>query len=81
MRQQSLATSGFERFRKKTRKELFLEKMDQIIPWPELTAAIEPFIQRQMVLDAGHLALIGCYGSIFAALVSIIRSWRRRRLK
>ena len=26
MRQQSLAASGFERFRKKTRNELFLEK-------------------------------------------------------
>jgi len=46
MRQQSLATSGFERFRKKTQSELFLEKMDQIIPWPELTAAIEPFYPR-----------------------------------
>lgn len=46
MRQQSLAVSGFERFRKKTRKELFLEKMDQIIPWPELTAAIEPFYPK-----------------------------------
>lgn len=46
MRQQSLAVSGFECFRKKTRKELFLEKMDQIIPWPQLTTAIELFYPK-----------------------------------
>ncbi len=32
MRQQSLA-DGFEKHRKKTRKERFLEEMDEIIPW------------------------------------------------
>lgn len=42
MRQQSL-TDGFEKYRKKTRKEQFLEEMDTIIPWKELTAVIEPF--------------------------------------
>lgn len=46
MRQQSLASSGFERFRKKTRKEMFLEKMDQIIPWSGLQSAIEPFYPK-----------------------------------
>jgi transposase, IS5 family len=42
MKQQSL-TDGFEKFRKKTRKEQFLEDMESIIPWKELTEAIEPF--------------------------------------
>lgn len=46
MRQQSLDSSGFERFRKKTRKEVFLEKMNHLIPWSELTAAIEPFYPK-----------------------------------
>lgn len=46
MRQQSLDSSGFERFRKKTRKEVFLEKMDHLIPWSELTSAIEPFYPK-----------------------------------
>ena len=32
MRQQSLDGSGFEKYRKKTRKEAFLEEMDEIIP-------------------------------------------------
>ena len=33
MRQQTLADNGFERFRKQTRREMFLLEMDQIIPW------------------------------------------------
>lgn len=42
MKQQSL-TDGFEKFRKKTRKEKFLEDMETIIPWQDLVEAIEPF--------------------------------------
>lgn len=45
MRQQSL-TDGFEKFRKKTRKEQFLEDMDSIIPWKELVEVIEPFYPK-----------------------------------
>jgi transposase, IS5 family len=43
VRQNTLADEGFEKFRKKTRKEQFLDEMERIIPWKELTAAIEPF--------------------------------------
>lgn len=43
MRQKTLADEGFEKFRKKTRKEQFLDEMECIIPRQELTAAIEPF--------------------------------------
>ncbi len=32
MRQQTLADEGFEKFRKPTRREQFLNEMDQIIP-------------------------------------------------
>ena len=46
MRQQTLADSGFEKFRKKTRKELFLDDMEKIIPWPELCGAIEPYYPK-----------------------------------
>jgi transposase, IS5 family len=46
MRQQSLAAIGFERFNKKTRKEIFLGKMEKVIPWNELSAAIEPFYPK-----------------------------------
>ena len=42
MRQQSL-TDSFEKHRKKTRKEHFLNDMETLIPWQGLVAAVEPF--------------------------------------
>ncbi len=41
MKQLSLA-SGFEVASKRTRKRVFLEEMDQVVPWRELVALIEP---------------------------------------
>ena len=46
MRQETLAEEGFEKHRKKTRREQFLEEMEQIIPWAELAAVIEPFYPK-----------------------------------
>lgn len=46
MRQQTLAEEGFERYRKPTRREQFLEEMDQIIPWQDLCGAIAPFYPK-----------------------------------
>src|SRR5271167_3680152 len=43
MKQQTLATmTGFEQYRKQTRRGLFLEEMEQVVPWSELCALIEP---------------------------------------
>ena len=46
MRQETLADGSFEKFRKKTRKELFLDDMEQIIPWQDLCVAIEPYYPK-----------------------------------
>ena len=46
MRQQTLADDSFEKFRNKTRKELFLDDMDRIIPWQNLCGTIEPFYPK-----------------------------------
>ena len=46
MRQDSFSGSGFEKYRKKTRKEQFLEEMETIIPWKDLCEAIEPFYPK-----------------------------------
>ena len=35
-------TTGFERYGKKTRRAMFLEEMEQVVPWSELCALIEP---------------------------------------
>src|SRR5580700_2873472 len=41
--QRSLATmNGFEQYTKKTRRQVFLEEMSQVVPWRELCALIEP---------------------------------------
>jgi len=34
--------TGFERYTKKTRRAIFLEEMEQVVPWAELCALIEP---------------------------------------
>lgn len=47
MKQQSLEASGFEVYRKKTRKEIFLEEMEQIIPWQEMNEAIKPYYPKE----------------------------------
>ena len=39
-------TTGFERYTKKTRRAQFLEQMEQVVPWRELTALIEPFYPK-----------------------------------
>src|SRR5229473_7074307 len=43
MKQRTLAMmTGFEQYRKKTRRAVFLEEMEQIVPWRELCALVEP---------------------------------------
>src|SRR2546428_10098865 len=34
--------TGCEQYRKKTRREVFLEEMEQVVPWRELGALVEP---------------------------------------
>jgi Transposase domain (DUF772) len=42
-RQRTLAMmTGFERYTKTTRRAMFLEEMEQVVPWAELCALIEP---------------------------------------
>jgi IS5 family transposase len=43
MKQQSLASqAAFEKYGRKSRRELFLDEMEQIVPWAELSALVEP---------------------------------------
>lgn len=68
MRQDSFSDAGFEKYRKKTRKEQFLEEMETIIPWKELTAVlctsskdmapIGPFSKRHF--SAGCFSSLTC---------------------
>ena len=43
MKQRTLAMmTGFEQYTKKTRRAQFLEEMEQVVPWRELGALVEP---------------------------------------
>jgi IS5 family transposase len=44
--QQSLATAGFEIYRKRTRRDEFLSQMDQVVPWAKLCALVEPIYPK-----------------------------------
>jgi transposase, IS5 family len=47
MKQRTLAMmSGFERYKKKTKRALLLEEMEQAVPWRELCALIEPYYPK-----------------------------------
>src|SRR5207247_3364811 len=43
MKQRSLAVmTGFEQYTRKTRRAIFLEEMEQVVPWGELCALVAP---------------------------------------
>src|SRR6202045_171261 len=43
MKQRTLAMmTGFEQYAKKTRRAIFLEEMEQVVPWRELCALVAP---------------------------------------
>lgn len=46
MKQQTFASGDFERYRKPTRREQFLAEMEQVVPWNQLCALIEPFYPK-----------------------------------
>lgn len=46
MRQTTLATSGFDRYVKTTRRSTFLAEMEVVVPWSEFCALIEPFYPK-----------------------------------
>ena len=43
MKQISLATTGYELVTKRTRKRVFLDEMNLVVPWTELVGLIQPF--------------------------------------
>src|ERR1700729_3297061 len=47
MKQRTLAMmTGFERYTKKTKRALFLEEMEQVVPWDKLCSLIEPYYAK-----------------------------------
>ena len=66
--------TGFERYGKTTRRAQFLADMQVIVPWAELTAAVEPFYPK--ISEAGGRPPIAvgadAAGVLFAAVVQSV---------
>ena len=62
--QLTFADSEFSTKRRQTRKEIFLSRMEQILPWQNMTAVIEPFYPKagngRRPLSAGTMLRIHC---------------------
>ena len=46
MKQLTLATAGFDRFAKRTRRAAFLCEMERVVPWAALCRLIEPYYPK-----------------------------------
>ena len=42
----SFTQAEYEKKKKRTRRELFLEKMEQVVPWSRLMQVIEPYYPK-----------------------------------
>jgi len=49
--QLTFADSEFNNKRRKTRKEIFLSRMNDLMPWDQLEAVIEPFYPKGFAID------------------------------
>lgn len=56
MKQISLATTGYELITKRTRKRIFLEEMNLVVPWRELVGLIQPHATPEPTSKGGRPA-------------------------
>ncbi len=65
MKQATLAAAAdqgaeFERFRRPTRRDLFLQTMDTIVPWAELCEVIEPHYPKAGLFSSRSIRSWSC---------------------
>jgi transposase, IS5 family len=46
MKEMTLATAGFERYAKTTRRAAFLAEMEQVVPWRDLCRVVSGYMDR-----------------------------------
>ena len=56
MKQISLAATGFELVTKRTRKRVFLDEMNLVVPWTQLVGLIQPFASQGATAKGGRPA-------------------------
>ncbi|MHB8147603.1 MAG: hypothetical protein ACYDGM_10150 [Vulcanimicrobiaceae bacterium] len=78
--QVSFANTGFERYKKTTKRAMFLDEMDRIMPWEALCSVIAPFYSKgesgrppieleRIVKSQSYCKFGSCSLSGYAALV------------
>ena len=63
MKQQTFSDIEYSNRKRKTKREEFLEIMDEIIPWDEWASVIEPYYPRHLIT----FRLFSSYKSLFGA--------------
>lgn len=83
--QLTFADSEFSTKRRQTRKEIFLSRMEQILPWQNMTAVIEPFYPKAgngrrpykgLLKNDNQLAMLFTLANLFR-VDQMIRQWER----
>ncbi len=73
MKQMTLATVGFERYAKTTRRATFMAEMERVVPWPALCGLIEPVYPKPASGQAGWEACLSESGSSSSRQVALIQ--------
>ena len=61
MEQATFAELDHDSKRRRNRREIFLEKMDRLVPWKSLEKRVEPFYRRRAAV-AGRIRCGRCCG-------------------
>jgi hypothetical protein len=74
MKQQTLAMQrGFKKFGRKSKREVFLEEMDRIVPWSGLVELIEPHYPKGGTRSSACRSGADVASLLSAAAVQLIR--------
>ncbi len=65
-KQMSFASANFDRYAKVTRRAVFLDQMDRILPWAELVALVQPHYPTGEVGRVRSASSV-CCGFIFCS--------------
>ncbi len=85
--QLTFADSEFSTKRRQTRKEIFLSRMEQILPWQNMVEVIEPFYPKAgngrrpypletLLKNDNQLAMLFTLANLFR-VDQMIRQWER----
>ena len=76
MRQGSFAEGGLERYRKRTRRERFLQEMEHVVPLGGVVQSSLAVLSEGERGNVHRLVWSGCFGFTFSSIGSVC--WTRR---